>query len=232
MAGFNALIPPVQFLGTSSDLPHESYPRDYYSPKNVGIKIISSSEDIANKEYILAFELDAVLDQKGKDFERDLLFMLNILQENIGACDVKESDTSLAEYLKTIQVSWEVLPPGTKEEAVKHIFKGRTPSSEEKEVAEKRHIFLMSLKPNKLIYGTSGLQRYFGALLKEDLVVFENIRYGNAIYIMYEDWKELSKRTRLELMSGRFGDNFERVSHIAHWEGKVKKIIKNRREIK
>jgi len=219
------------YNGTHSvDLPYKKYPRDFYAPKNARLRIISSSDDVVKGEFILAFEIDFILDQKKKNFEKELLFMLNILQENIGICGVKNSKTSLDEYLQSIQVSWEVLPPGTKEEAVQHIFKGRTPSKEEKEVAEKRYDFLMSLNPEKLIYGTSGLQRYFGALLEEDLVVFENIRYGNAIYIMFKDWEELSKKSRLELMSGRFGDNFERVIHTSGWKGRVRQIIEKKRD--
>ena len=88
----------------------------------------------------------------------------------------------------------------------------------------------MSLKPAKLVYGLSGFERYFGGLIKDDLVVFENIEYGNAIYIMFENWRELSQKTRTELLSGRFGRNFERVMHGSGWKGKVKAVIKARLE--
>ena len=75
-------------------------------------------------------------------------------------------------------VSWEVLPPGTKEEAVERVFCGRTPSPEERGVVEDRYTFLMGLKPKNLVFGLSGIQRYFGAQIADDLVVFENIEYG------------------------------------------------------
>jgi len=164
------------------DLPYEKYPRDFHAPKNISLKMFSSSNNSTKKEIIIAFEVDAVLNQKSKDFKDELLFMLNILQENVGICNVKNSTMPLHKYLKSIQVSWEILPPGSKEEAVQHLFRGRTPSKEEKEVAEKRYDFLMNLNPKKLIYGTSGLQRYFGALLEKNLVVFENIYHPGRLF--------------------------------------------------
>ena len=75
------------------------------------------------------------------------------------------------------------------------------------------------------MYGISGLQRYFGAIIEDDLVVFENTRYGNAIYIMYNNWQELSTLSRIELMSGKYGSDFDRVVHTSKWEDKVKKLI-------
>ena len=42
---------------------------------------------------------------------------------------------------------------------------------------------------------------------------------------------QLSKLTRLDLMSGRFGDSFERVIHSSGWKGTVRAIITHRREL-
>ena len=83
----------------------------------------------------------------------------------------------------------------------------------------------MSLKPKQLVFGESGLRRYFGAQIDEDLVVFENVQYGNAVYILFKEWKETSKLSRLELLSGIHGDTFERVVHVNGWEDKIRAII-------
>ena len=133
--------------------------------------------------------------------------------------------TPFSDYLKTLQLSWEILHPGTKKEALDRLFQGTKPTKKQVDTADDRYDFFKQLNPQKLIYGVSGFQRYFGALLNDDLIVFENIRYGNAIYIMHKNWKELSTKSRTELLSGRFGDNFERVIHRSGWKKKVKKII-------
>jgi hypothetical protein len=211
-------------------LPHEQYPRDFIGPRLTRLKILVPHPDAGQKSYMIVFEVDRVLDQKAKRFKDDLLECLNLLLENVGSFSVQPSDATIADYLQTLKVSWEVLPPGTREEAIARLFRGKVPSTQEKAAVAERYDFMMSLKPAKLVYGLSGLERYFGGLIKDDLVVFENIEYGNAIYIMFENWRELSQKTRTELLSGRFGRNFERVMHGSGWKGKVKAVIKARLE--
>lgn len=217
------------YYGTHTvDLPYQKYPRDFIAPDMTEIEISVIDDRKGRNEYVFVFRVARVLDPKSRRFEDDLLEDLNLLQENVGSCGVQKSDATVSDYVKTLRVSWEVLPPGTREEAVERVFRGKTPSPEERAAVEDRYDFLRSLKPEKLVYGTSGLQRYFGGLIRDDLVVFENIEYGNAIYIMFENWQDLSKRTRTELLSGRFGNNFERVMHASGWKGTVRKIIKQR----
>jgi hypothetical protein len=135
----------------------------------------------------------------------------------------------IAEYGKTLHLSWEILPPGTLDETLGRIFKGKAPSAEEKKVTAERYAFFQTLKPKSLVFGNSGLRRYFGALLEDNLVVFENIEYGNAIYILFDNWEELSKRSRLELVSGKYGKDFERVVHTTGWKDAVKNVIQAKR---
>lgn len=62
-------------------------------------------------------------------------------------------------------------------------------------------------------------------MLEDDLVVFENIEYGNAIYILYDDWDEISKLSRIDLLSGRAGSNFDRIIHSGNWKEEVRKKL-------
>ena len=64
-------------------------------------------------------------------------------------------------------------------------------------------------------------------MFADDLVVFENIDYGNAIYVMYEDWQELSQKSRVELRASQ--DNFTRIQHTKHWKYRLRAEIKKRR---
>lgn len=205
----------------------ERYQVEFHPPRISTIKIefLDSSPNLEN--YTIKFEVSEVLDKESDDFDDRLLECLNLLQENLNYCGVAAADSTITDYKESIQLSWEILPPGTKEEAIQRLFGDTKPTKVQENNVGDRYDFLLKLKPTKLIYGTSGFQRYFGALLKEDLVVFENIRYGNAIYIMHENWEELSVRSRLELLSGRFGNKFERVIHRAGWKAKARNIIKS-----
>ena len=53
----------------------------------------------------------------------------------------------------------------------------------------------------------------------DDFVVFENIRYGNAIYVMFEGWESLSRKSRIDLLKGS-REGFERIEHRDGWEGR------------
>lgn len=218
------------YYGTHSvDLPYKKYPRQFIPPRELEIVISCQNKQPGQPAYVIAFKVNEVLETKRRNFKEKLFENLNLLQENIGACGVEPADIALDEYAKSLHVSWEILPPGTREETIERVFKGKKPTKEEKEVAGERYDFFMSLKPDRFVFGSSGFRRYFGALLEEELVVFENIEYGNAVYILFKNWEELSKRSRLDLLSGKFGTDFERVIHKQGWKTEVRGIVKNKR---
>jgi len=213
-------------------LPHKQYPRDFRPPKGIQLLIKCVGREEPSRAYVLAFRVDEILDKTSRGFKEALLENLNLLQENVGACGIEPADIPIEAYAKSLHVSWEILPPGSKDEVIARLFKGRTPTKNETENAEERYDLFTSLKPEKIIIGTSGFSRYFGALLEDDLVVFENIQYGNALYVLYDNWRDLSQKTRLELLSGRFGRNFDRVIHKHGWKKQVQAIVKERRKKK
>lgn len=218
------------YYGTHTvNLPYQKYPRDFYPPRE--LEILMSSKDVRPNlpTYIIAFQVQEVLDKHDRSFKDRLLENLNLLQESVGACGVEAATMALSDYAKSLHVSWEILPPGTLEETIERVFRGKTPTQQQKDVTAERYNFFQSLKPKGLVFGQSGFRRYFGALLEDNLVVFENVEYGNAVYILFDNWEELSKISRLDLMSGKFNGSFERVVHTSGWKGKVKTIVAGKR---
>lgn len=211
------------------EISYKAYPREYVSPRFLTIKIECRNTLITLDKYAIKFEISEVLDKASSTFENNLLTALNLLQESLYASDVFASKSSYEDYLRTVQLAWEFLPPGNREDDIRRIFGQHFVSKEKSTDDESRYDFMLSLKPKQFLVGSSGFQRYFGALLEDDLVIFENIAYGNAIYIMHKNWEQLSTLSRLDLLSGKYGDNFERVIHINGWENKVKAIVKEYR---
>ncbi len=212
------------------DLPYEKYPRDFHPPRELEISMICKDTKPGLATYILAFQVQEVLDKKDENFKDYLLEDLNLLQENVGACGVEAANTAIADYTKSLHVSWEILPPGTLDETIERIFRGKAPTEQQKDVTAERYNFFQTLKPKSLVFGQSGFRRYFGALLEDNLVVFENVEYGNAVYVLFDNWEDLSKLSRLDLMSGKFGDSFERVVHTKGWKEKLRNIVTARRK--
>jgi len=204
-------------------LPHEKYPRDIIPPKLIAIEI--NHKQSSDSHFIFNFRAKRVLTKNSNNFYDELLFDLNLLQENLGKCGIENADKPISTYADTLIVSWDIFPPGTKEETLARIFRGKNINNHKKTVAENRYDFFMSLDPKKIITGNSTFSNYIGAMLEEDLVVFENIEYGNAIYILYDDWDYVSKLSRIDLLSGRAGNNFDRIVHSGNWKDEVRKKV-------
>ncbi len=230
---------PMVTKGYSSDLPNygdwskgshdvtryrDVYEREQIGPKYLEIKIELVGVDDRNN-HVFKFTVDDILDTNSPSFQDDLLFNLNLLQENTGNHGVYASNADLNEYLRSLYVSWEILPPGEIDQNITRILTGiKSNDPKLRQKLTDRFKFLSLMKPRNFVQGTSRFQRYFGAQFADDLVVFENVAYGNAIYIMYQDWEELSKISRVDLLSTA-SQNFIRIRHTRTWKLKLKRVI-------
>ena len=140
---------------------------------------------------VFKFLVDCAVDRKSDDFEEDLLFALNLLQENVGLCGVLPAEATHAAILSSLEMSWEFFPLGTAPE-VERFFGGRMEhvTPELAAIIKERTALLWRLEPVRYLRGTGGLNKYVGAQFADDLVVFENVNYGNAVQILFEAWPE------------------------------------------
>jgi hypothetical protein len=211
----------------------EVYQREFVAPteNEIVIELVGEEGSGADKSFIFRFTVDQPLIVGAKNFQSDLMRLLNLLQESVGVADVFETGASLEDYLRTIHVNWEILPPGERDSNIAKIASGvRNADEETRKRIIDRYDFFEKLKPEALIHGTGGFRRYFGAKFTNDLVAFENMEYGNAVYVMLKDWEEASKKTKQELLAtGKQGDEFFRFVHTDGWKSKVTEIIKKNR---
>lgn len=204
----------------------EVYRRTWCPPKALSMSIELLNYDKADDRYSFVFTINEVLDRKDTYFQDTLFENLNILQENVGFADVYHSTVTLGDYLSTLTVNWEILPPGERDDIINKILKRfRTTSPEVRATVQERYDILAGLGPISWINGTSGFRRYFGAQFRDNLVVFENLEYGNAIYIMYDDWKNLSQLSRYDLLKDN-RQGFTRIVHSKGWQKQLKSYVK------
>ncbi|WJI81265.1 MULTISPECIES: hypothetical protein [unclassified Mesorhizobium] len=205
------------------------FQRDFIPPKEVELSI-SLLETTSDGHFALKFAIDQTLSRQATDFDNDLLYNLNLLQENVGAIDVFQSRATLAEYMQTVHIDWEILPPCAADQVIKRMLQGKRAVSESvQKVMEQRLRVLSRFKPEAYIAGTNEFLRYFGAKYGNNLVAFENLNYGNAIYVMYEDWERLSKRSRVDLLKGD-REGFDRIEHRDGWEHKLGALLKRKKQ--
>lgn len=207
------------------------FPYDEISPKELSIctEIIDERQEGESTIYTLKVKVNQILLKNDPNFNAELFFALNLLQENVYSVNVFAADTDIETYRRTLEVSWEIFPPGEREDiiqAVLNTFRIATPQIIQNTL--ERQDFLQSLEPVEYVLGVSGMRRYFGAKFSDQLVVFENVHYGNAIYILFNDWEELSKRSRLDLLL-RPNDQYVRIPHRGDWQEKTRQIVNARR---
>jgi hypothetical protein len=200
------------------------YQVQIFEPRMFPIKIELLNEPGASQA-LFKFEVGQVLDRKSPLFDDDLLFCLNLLQESTGVASVYASDSTQEDFIGTIHLDWEVFPPGTADKVIEALAKGRggLPSKIAGIVAARIRLF-NKLPVKHIIRGTGSFAAYIGALYADDLVVFENMTYGNALYILYDDWKDVSKRSRLELLRGTSA-KYDRIVHSNGWEERFEEMI-------
>ena len=59
------------------------------------------------------------------------------------------------------------------------------------------------------------------------IYVLESLIYGNATYILGENWENLSQLSKAEILNGNH--HLERFVHGENWEDNLKEFIKNYR---
>lgn len=191
--------------------------KEIWLPELISIKI-ELLEEADN--LIFKFEVDDIIDRSIEGYVKSVMFNINLLQENCGAYDVHEVDVTNDELRNTLYVNWELLPPGSNE--IERFISGmkENVSSEQYERIEDRYEFIKSLDPIEIIKGTNKFSKYFGARFNDNLVILENIDYGNAIYIFHDDWDILSKLSRTELLRMKT-DKLTRIVHSRDWKKSV-----------
>ncbi len=198
----------------------EVYPRDFFPGHASAIRV---TELKRTDEYItLGLELNRVFNDTSPD-PREFLFALNVFQEAVGSTAVRPTEMPIENYISSLQIDWEILPVGERDEVIRQIHIRLSPSPKEARLIDERMDLLLRLRPRNFITGTSGFARYVGAQYGDKLIAFENIRYGNALYIMFEDWERLSKMSRLQLLNSY--EKFERIVHRTGWESQARSII-------
>lgn len=197
----------------------EVYQVESHEPRaqKIATEILSSRGD-GSTDFLVKFSIDALFDKESESFERELFWAVNILQENTGVAGVYASNAARDDYLATLTVDWQFFPPGTADEVVALFRKIRKANGGKTNgVMEQRLKLFAALKPRRYIEGTQKFAAYIGAQFADDLVVFENVHYGNALYVLYDSWRDISKRSRIDLLKGT-SESFDRFVHTDGWE--------------
>jgi hypothetical protein len=202
------------------------YQHQVFEPQGMMIEP-SVLEDRGGAQVVVKFALTQVRDRTESEAELMLLWAINVLQENTGVTGVFATDATREDYIGTVSLGWEVFPPGTVDEVVQRLSDSPPNASNatdfERHVRDRVALF-EAFEPRAYLRGQGGFGSYFGAQFADDMVVFENLKYSNAVYILYDDWDEVSRRSRLELLRDHDA-KFDRVVHTPGWQDRLTALI-------
>ncbi len=201
----------------------EAWPLQHHSARlnTISATVLEQLRDGA----LIRFRVDQPLPRNSKSFVVDLNFNIRLLKEAVGTAQVYSADMSDEEFAKIKRVDWELLPPGSADRVVAQLATRPGVSEERMHVAGERLQTLDRLGHDGFIVGTGRFSNYFGVKFGQRLVALENLEYGNALYVFEENWEELSKLSRTELIRRR-DPQVHRIPHVPGWQSAIRKLLR------
>lgn len=176
----------------------------------------------------ITVDADFPFDRDTSPFNPDLLMAASLVQEAISATPFpRPSNLSREQWEESFQISWEFFSV-SEFDAPNAIFERLAGTQGthliDESLMEERVAMIQDTCPSQILLGTSGKTRYIGYKYKEDLVALENFFYGNALYVLYKNWSDLSKKTRTTLINSHIGE-IDRIVHRGNWRDKFARIL-------
>lgn len=201
----------------TSYVPYERYPRKFIEPKELKFTVLTNQHE---KDILI---LDSKY-SKSAHVDIDIIFGANLILEIFGEVNtfVINNGEILVKDMET--VNWEILPPGEKIWTAFSKNQVNNLSKSEQYLINERFEYVRGFKPDVIRQGIGG---YTGYLIFEfskiNLFVFDSIIYGDAMYIFEDDWENISKLSKKEIIQEGLAK--ERIIHNNYWKSKLEKHL-------
>lgn len=193
------------------DVPYQRYPRSYLAPP--GVELTLTTDTDGN----MVVRTPVIRDWRN---DKDTaIHAVNLLLELFGECVFYDSDMKRLISAPVKKLNWRVLPPGERpfrklkeelEAVLSQVKDGN------RAFTEHRLETVNEYKPDFAAVGMGGFAGYVIFGFKErDIYVLESILYGNATYVLGEQWEELSKKTKAEILNRNL--HKDRLVHHKEW---------------
>lgn len=201
------------------DIPGERYQRKHINAPCQEISLIK----IGGNNYAISDLLPNTED--GKEL---IKHVVNLFLEIFGVCEILNKDKCPeVATTKLKRAYWQILPEGEIVwERVNQITGGIQDSNElVGQLQRYRFKTIIQYKPDLVYYGNGGFHGYLVFVFKKkNLVLMENMIYGNATYVFRDNWEELSKLSKAEIIKQNLQEN--RLIHRGNWPYQVTNLLK------
>lgn len=200
-------------------IPRKRYPRVVYNPYSVEF-IYQKNND---GSILITTEL---LEYQEENYEK-IKNTINIFLASFGECQILKEDYEPVNLPEIIRLNWDVLPPGVHPwEKVSHDIDeiSRHQKKTSRYIMMDRCEHINSHGPDFIAYGKKGFSGYVIFGFKEKKIyILESIYTNNATYVFNENWVELSKLSKADIITGNL--QTARLIHNEGWEEEIEGII-------
>lgn len=198
------------------DIPYKRYPRTFVAPPSVELTIAT---DQNGAESVISPTTNVGNEDR-------LIHTINLFLEIFGECQIL--DPKMGEVVSPIKrLNWTVLPQGkmpwsSLKNEVKKIIE-ETPKGN-RSYLEHRLELINKHNPDFTAIGKAGFYGYIVmGFTNKNLYVLESPFYGNATYILENNWEELSQKTKAEIISENLCKH--RLIHKDGWDVEIDKLL-------
>lgn len=193
----------------------ECYKRECILPYEMELQIIEQNE------------IKYVIGEKNTDDVNKLKHMMNMLLEVFGEFEIV-TDGEKINYGEIKRLNWDILPKGKYpwEKIYPYIKRELDDMKETNARIVKDNIEkIIQYNPKFVAVGKSGFSGYIiYGFNKEDKVILEPMEINNATYVLNEDWENISKLTKAEIIKNNLCE--KRIIHNKSWSEEIDKVIK------
>lgn len=191
------------------------YKREFINPYEMELIIVGQKETkyVTNKEI-------------SKDANK-LKFAMNLLLEIFGEFEIVYNEEKI-NYGEIKRLNWNVLPRGKYpwEKLYPYIKNSLDNMQETKAKIAKNNIEkITQYNPKFVAIGRSGFSGYIiYGFNKENKVILESMEIDNATYVLNENWENISKLTKAEILKNNLHE--KRIIHTKRWNEEIETVIK------
>lgn len=201
------------------DVWKDCYPRTFVAPPALEISFVESTDS----------EFAVVAAQLRNDIAHleTITHAINLMLELFGECEIVQEDLSQYTAPAINRVNWQMLPPGRQPWAALRAHLEQTlakKSDDDKRIIIDRQAFVNSLQPDEIFVGLGGFDGYVAYVFnKYGLVVLESVSWGNAIYVLGEDWQTVARMSKAEVLQDE--RHVARIIHAKSWKAALARLL-------
>ena len=201
------------------EIPGKRYRRNHIEGPCQEISLI----EIGGKNYAISDLLPNT--KEGKEL---IKHVVNLFLEIFGVCEILNKNKCPEVKTSSLRrANWQILPEGDIVwERVNHFIGDiNNPNESIGKLQKFRFKTIIKYKPDAVYYGNGGFHGYLVFIFKKkNLVLMENMIYGNATYVFRDNWVELSKLSKAEIIKHNLQD--KRLVHRGYWPIQIMKLLK------